>query len=123
MYRVCRGQNSQGELLLGTQEDVAVPVRNAVCDAHGGPVEVVCGNEFTGVLCADGVVLTAGLNKTGQCARETSADPKVWAKRHLSLGPVVVPGNRPVAKIVRAPSLLMCSPFTSPCPLCAFAVL
>lgn len=100
MLCICRGQNNEGELMLGSTGDKHVPTRNAAFDAHGGVVDVACGNEMTAVLCSNGTLHTAGLNKTGQCAREVSSDAKAWPKRHVTPGTVTIPGSRPLAKLV-----------------------
>jgi alpha-tubulin suppressor-like RCC1 family protein len=80
--------------MVGDTNDQYSPIRNAFFD-HKHAVQVAAGNEFSVVLCGDGVVYTAGQNRSGSCGREATSNHKLWVRRFLNPGPVpMLPGKR-----------------------------
>lgn len=73
---VC-GQNSYGELGVGDTKPHK-DIRTSEVIKHLFPVQVVAGNEVTGVLTAQGEVFVWGYNKNGACSKPstTSATPQ-----------------------------------------------
>jgi len=71
------GDNEDGELGIGTNTDINIPVDVSGIGPGSGAIQVDCGENHTAVLFNDGTIKTFGSNFSGQLGDGTNTDSNV----------------------------------------------